>query len=357
MDVIVSNQHKDELYNLDADIIKSVSGVYAALEIVEMFTNFYYDHLIIDATALRDNEDASNFEALAKGLDPDKLIFLLPEGSKLCTPSFLSKLISYGIYNFTTSLNGISFLLKKPNTYKDVEHIAKMAEVHSNGLNDGVSDEKSETPKPSSEKAQTTVPVTVTTTTPVVKNKPIIIGIRNVTASAGATTLIFMMMKELSLVYGHENVLAIEIDKNDFSYFYDKKLISIKQVDLRNTLDKYSNLKIILVDLNGCREDTFCNDIIYLVEPSTLKLNRLVQRNRVIFQNLSGRKVVLNQSILQSNDVFDFENEAGIKIFYNIPPLDERKRNSVVADFLSKLGLINVNSGDSSGKIFGLFRR
>ena len=66
----------------------------------------------------------------------------------------------------------------------------------------------------------------------------------------------------------------------------------------------------------------------------------------------------MNQSILQNNDICDFESEAGIKIFYNIPPLDERKRNSVIANFLSKLKLINSNSDDSdSGKIFGLFRR
>ena len=83
-----------------------------------------------------------------------------------------------------------------------------------------------------------------------------------------------------------------------------------------------------------------------------------MQRNKVVFQNLSGRKVILNQSILQNNDVFDFESEAGIKIFYNMPPLDERKRNSVIADLLTRIGLINMNQGgSSSGKIFGLFRR
>ena len=117
-------------------------------------------------------------------------------------------------------------------------------------------------------------------------------------------------------------------------------------------------MKVILLDLNGCRQDNFCNDIIYLIEPSTLKLNRLIQRNRIIFQSLMGKKVVLNQSILQNNDVFDFETEAGIKIFYNIPPLDERKRNSVIADFLSRMGLIEGGESTvSSGKIFGLFRR
>ena len=97
-------------------------------------------------------------------------------------------------------------------------------------------------------------------------------------------------------------------------------MISIKQDEIQSTLSKCSNMRVILVDLNGFKQDGFCTDVIYLLEPSTLKLNRLVRRNNVIFKNLSGRKVILNQSILQSNHVFDFENEAGIKIFYNLPP-------------------------------------
>ena len=58
-------------------------------------------------------------------------------------------------------------------------------------------------------------------------------------------------------------------------------------------------------------------------------------------------------------DIFDFESEAGIRVFYNIPPLDERKRNAIINDFLIHLGLLANNSGgaDNSNKIFGLFRR
>ena len=66
----------------------------------------------------------------------------------------------------------------------------------------------------------------------------------------------------------------------------------------------------------------------------------------------------MNQSLLLNNDVFDFESEAGIKVFYNLPPLDERKRNAIINDFLTKLGLFNKSVKNNSGnKIFGLFRR
>ena len=42
-----------------------------------------------------------------------------------------------------------------------------------------------------------------------------------------------------------------------------------------------------------------------------------------------------------------------------MPPLDERKRNGVISDFLEKLGLFDNNIQNSAGnnKIFGLFRR
>ena len=350
MDVVVSNKHSNELLDIDADIIKNVTGEYEAAEIGEMFKDFFFDRLIIDVTAFRNYADYGIYQRLVQYLDPDKLIFLLPEGTSLCTPNFLSHLISYGIYNFTTNVSGINYLLKKPNTFKEVEHIAKMASSQEEKAKE---DELDESTLPKTEPPQK-----VPDTKPAGRRPAIVIGVRNVTASAGATTLIYMMKKELSVVYGQENVVALEVDKNDFAYFYDKRMFSVKQVDLRNTLEKFSNMKVILLDLNGCRQDNFCNDIIYLIEPSTLKLNRLIQRNRIIFQSLMGKKVVLNQSILQNNDVFDFETEAGIKIFYNIPPLDERKRNSVIADFLSRMGLIEGgDSTVSSGKIFGLFRR
>ncbi len=336
MNVIIANEQQNQLANLDVDIIKSITGLYDAFEIVEMFKNFFFSKMILDVTALKNYKDIKTYEILANGLDPDKIIFLLPEGSELCTPNFLSHIISLKIYNFTTNLNGINFLLKKTNTLKDVEHIVKMASV-----------------KTSSETGAVVANVSAS-----VKRGVTVLGVKNVTESAGATTFIYLLKKELSLAYGQNNVVAIEIDKNDFSLFNDNNMFSIRQTDIKNTIAKYSNASIILVDLNNCPDNSFCGDVLYLIEPSTIKLNRLVRRNRVIFSKLVGKKVILNQSLLLNNDVFDFESEAGIKVFYNMPPLDERKRNSIIHDFLSKLGFFNepVNSNNSS-KIFGLFRR
>lgn len=347
MDVIISNKYSNELSNLDIDVIKSMTGEFAVDDLKETFNNFYFDHIIIDVTALSSYEDFQIYHSLVQFIDADKMILLLPEGSTLCTPNFLVHLINDGIYNFTTSTGGIVYLLKKPNSYNEVEHIVKMT-IPKKKEETSVID----TPSSSTDSNSASEKLSQNT------KKSRIIGFKNVTDSGGASTLIYMIKKELSIVYGQESVMAIEIDKNDFIYFFDKRMISTRQAEIQYELKKYENVHFILVDVNGCKDISFCDDIIYLIEPSTLKMNRLIRKDANVFKSLAGKKVVLNQSVLQSNDVYDFEREAGIKIFYNIPALDERKRNSVIADFLTKLSYIGSGSNESSSnRIFGLFRR
>lgn len=335
MNVIVANTQQSQLSGLDVDIIKSISGIYDAAEIVEMFKSFFYSKMILDVTAIKHYNDLKTYEILVQGLDPEKIIFLLPEGSNLCTSNFLAHLIAIGIYNFTTNLNGVKYLLKKTNTLEDVKHIREMANIQSS--ND--------------------TGATVATVTTKVQNGTTIIGVKNVTEHAGATTFIYLLKKELVLTYGQDNVIALEVDKNDFMLFNDKNMISVKQSEIRAAINKYKSATVILVDLNDTVDDSFCGEVLYLIEPSTLKLNKLVRRNRNSFNKLAGKKVVLNKSLLLNNDVFDFESEVAIKVFYNMPPLDERKRNAIVNDFLTKLGLFNKNARGTTNKIFGLFRR
>ena len=56
MNVIISNKQSEQLSNLDIDIIKSISGLYDAFEIVEMFKNFFFNMMILDVTALKNNK-------------------------------------------------------------------------------------------------------------------------------------------------------------------------------------------------------------------------------------------------------------------------------------------------------------
>lgn len=345
MNVIVSNEQQSTLVNLDVDIIKNISGQYSANEIVEMFKNFFYSKMILDVTALKSYTELKTYEELRNGLDVEKIIFYLPDGSSLCTSNFLAQLIQIGIYNFTTNLEGIKYLIKKPNTIKDVEHILKL------GMSQDIPGGNTQNSSPA-----------ISMDTPiseVISEEAQIIGIKNITEHAGATTFIYMLKNELQSIYGKDGVVCLELDKNDFQLFNDKSMISIKNTQLKQALAQLKNVKIILVDLNGITDDSFCKEVLYLIEPSTVKLNKLIRRNREILGKLKNRKVVLNKSLLQNTDVADFESEANLKVYYNMPPLDERKRNGIINDLLIKLGLINSSgsSNDNQGRIFGLFRR
>ena len=349
MNVIVANKKQSELSNLDIDIIKSLNGEYDPSELIEMFKSFFYSKMILDVTALKNYDSLETYQELVGGLAADKIIFLLPEGSKLCTPNFLSHLIDIGIYNFTTDLKGVEYLLKKTNTLNDVEHIRKMV----NENNEDQLEETNNNNNISSNEDN----VDIIKASAKVNDGVTIIGFKNVTEHAGATTLIYMLRKELSRVYGNDSVIGIELNKNDLSYFNDKHLFSVKENEIKTTISQKVDAKVVLVDLNNAVDDSYCGDVIYLIEPTTIKLNKLIQRNRIIFGKLVNKKVILNKSALLNNDVSDFESEAGIRVFYNMPSLDERKRNGIIGDFLVKLGLLNNNSNNNSGGIFGLFRR
>ena len=336
MNVIVSNEKQEQLTTLDIDIIKSITGTYNPFEIVEMFKSFFYNKMVIDVTALKDYNNIQTYQIMAKGLDMDKVIFFLPEGTNLCTPDFLAKLVTLGIYNFTTNTDGVKYLIKTSNTYKDVEHIQKMG---GGGIIKDPSKEQEEVRDTSFEMNS-------------------IIGIKNATTEAGSTTLTYMLKKELTSMYG-EKVIAIELNKKDFQVFNEKNMFSATPDTIRPIIEKHRGKAVIIIDLADYDDYTMCTDVLFLVEPSTIKLNKLIKKNRSIFNKLKLKKVILNKSLLDSRDVRDFEYEAGIKVFFNMPPLNERKKNEQVVDLLIKLGLAKLNNGAKKNdtKIFGLFRR
>ena len=367
MNVIVANeQHSNLMNNLDIDIIKSLNGEYESSEIVDMFKSFFYSRMILDVTALKNNDDLKSYSTLINGLDVNKIIFLLPAGSQLCTPSFLSKLIDIGIYNFTTNIDGVKYLFNKPNTLKDVEHIKDIARQKEQEFAKKIEEAKLAAVKASEDAVATNVgeAVEVDNSSSSVEinkkktNKSTVIGFRNVTEHAGATTLTYMIKRELAAVLGSNNIVAIEVNAMDFPMFNEKNMFSCHASELESEINKHANASFILVDLNDYSDDKLCDDVLYLIEPSIIMLAKLIKSNTNIFDELKDKKVILNQSLLLNSDITDFEHEAGISIFYNMPALDERKRNGNINDFLSKLGLFNTTVRDTGGsKIFGLFRR
>lgn len=356
MNVIVSNEQQNQTANLDVDIIKSITGAYSSVELVEMFKNFFYSKMVLDVTSIKNYQNILEYKTLADGLDPDKIIFFIPEGSSLCTPNFLAKLVTLGIYNFTTNIDGVKYLLKKSNTFNDVAHIQQMG--------GGVIEElqQPQQPDPAEQSAQTQQGNAVAPAHHVQVQqgsmaRTVKVGVRNVTDHAGATSLIYMFKKELTSVFGESNVVAIEINKNDFQFYNDKNMISTTTNDIKTVIERYNGVSVLLIDLNDFEDNTICDDVLYLLEPSTLKLNKLIRKNKHIFGKIKDKKIVFNQSLLTSKDISELEYEAGIKSFFNLPPVNDRKKNEIVTELLAKLGLLQITGGNNSGKIFGLFRR
>ena len=327
MNVIIANKYKDMLMGLNIEVIKSMEGIFEADEIIDTFSNFYFDRMILDITAIKNYTDLDNLQKLSINLDMSRVILVLDDNPESETQEYLSKLISMGIYNFTRNLEGINYLLGHPNSYRDVAHIHNV---------DGSSGQ-------------------VLTENSVGRVK--IIGIKNLTDHAGATTLTYLLKKHLDANY---NVAAFEVGKRDFVFFEGENLISTSEGELPKELMKKSDFDILLVDLNNYPDDEICSYVLYLVEPSTIKLNKLIRRDRRVFERLNNKRIVLNKSFVTESDVAVFEYEAGTKVFYNIPTLDDRKMpQSAINAIISKLGLMKSVDGEDDNfknKLLGLFK-
>lgn len=320
MNVIVSNKYQLMLENLGIDVIKNLNGEYDVDEIISTFQNFFYQRMILDITAIRNYKDIRNLQKLSISLDMDKVILLLDDSPESSSPAYLSKLISMGIYNFTRNLEGIQYLYNHPNSYRDVAQFHQIDDVVV-------------VQQPNSQPQQ---PVYVEQYSGGGQHSRII-GVKNVTKSAGATTLIYMMYNELARNY---NVTAIEVDKTDFAYLKDNTLVSAISGTIMQEVSRFTTSDVILIDVNNSvQAESLCNEIIYLIEPTTIKLNKLMMVTPQVLKTIKDKKVILNQSLLSSKDVLDFEYESRLKIFYNMPPLDEREtRNKMLNDFLIRLG-------------------
>ena len=164
-------------------------------------------------------------------------------------------------------------------------------------------------------------------------------GVKNITSHAGSTTIIYLMMKMLQ-AKKKKRVLAVEVNKNDFRYFREDNMVSCSAENLIDTINA-SNPEIVFVDLNDYygNYDVF-TDIVYLVEPSIIKLNKLMMTDRFVFKDLNDKKVILNKSMLSNKDMSDLAKEAGVEILLNIPPLNDRVNNDFIAKLLHILDLM-----------------
>lgn len=323
MNVIVSNKYQSLLGELNIDVIKSINGVFSVQDLVNQFgNNFYFNKMIIDITAINNYENINTMRELSMNFDMNKIILLLDDSPVVNSTMYLSQLVSVGIYNFTRSVDTVTFLINNPNTYKDVASYQNLNTTYDQSL-----EKKNEK----------------------VKIEQRVIGFKNVTEHAGATTLIYMIKKQLQTIY---KVKAIEINSNDFEYFNDKTLESFDFMNVGFEISNSSDYEVILLDLNDA-DESLCNEVIYLIEPGIIKLNKLIRTDNKIFDRLRNKKIVLNRSVLDNKDVKDFERESGSKVFFNIPCLDEKlNSNKKINEFLIALGFSRLNNSESNKKLW-----
>ena len=348
MNVIVANKYSQMLSNLRIDIIKNVEGEFDVEDIVSNFQNFFFNKMILDITAIRDYQNIATIQKLSFGLDMSKVILLLDDSPVVNSPSYISELISMGIYNFTRNIDAVAYLINNPNTYKDV------AQYHILGGSGAAGNKTANISLDPGQVNSNFINESV--------NKMFmgtrVIAVKNLTEGAGATTLTYMMKKVLE---GNYRVLAVEVDKHDFMYFNDSDLRSVTTAELETiTKNPNSDYEVILVDINDSPKISTIKEIIHLVEPTTIKLNKMIRMDRLVLEKMKSYQVVLNKSLLNEKDVEEFEYESRCKTFANLPYLDDKQAdNKDIKTFLYKMGfdkLIPEGLEKKSVKWFGIVK-
>ena len=328
MNVIVSNLNGNKFSNLDIDVIKSITVEFTVDEIIQSFSNFFFNRMFLDVTAIQNYFDVNNLKKLSVGLDVSKIILLLSNDSVVQSDSYISSLISIGIYNFANTEDELKYLYYNPNSYRDVAHLQKINEV-------------------------------IPTNKEVVSSGIQILGFKNFTSHAGATSFIYMLKKQLEDNY---KTLAIEVDKNDFMYFNDQDMRSVTTSELDSIIKNPNNTyDIILVDINESPKVASISEVLHLIEPSTIKLNKLIRTDRMVLTKMKNYKLILNKCLLSDKDVKDFEYESRCKVFETIPPLDDKKeKNPILNNLLYKMGFDKQTPTSGAkkpvGKLFGIVK-
>ena len=362
MNVIVSNKQKNVLDNANIDAIKDLNGLFNVDELINNFKGYFFSKMIIDATAIVDFAKESVLRKLVSSIGADKIILLLPPKPEP-PAKFKQLLISLGVYNFTTNIDDVLRFLKTPNTLENVDngnplfnndnnYESNNNDDMSNNFSANTSNMMDNNMSSNNTFINNNINNLASNMTVVDKNndRKLVIGFKNVTEHAGSTTLIYMIKTQLEKDF-KINALAIEVGKNDFTYFNNRNMISVSNTELENAI-RASQDNIVLVDLNDTVLTNCCDEIIYLIEPSIIKINKLFAHDYNALVGIHDKKVVLNKSMLTSDDVTTFGKEAGLNISFNMPFVNDREDSKVVNDLINALGLTQ----GSSHNIFGLLK-
>lgn len=318
MNVITANKNKSIMDKVDIEILKRIDGEYELKDLLSQCVNLYFNKMIIDITSIKDYKNLDTIKNLSKAVDPSRVILLLSDDEEVNSNSYMSNLIECGFYNFTRNYEGIKFLYNTPNTYDKVKYLL-------------MSEEESRKEQGEFKSAHEVIYRN--------DDEKKVIGLVNLTNHAGATSLTNLMVRQLN--QAGISAVGLEMFRQDLIFYHDSNLSScFTRQDLESKLKLYEDVSAIIIDLNEFGEaEKYCDEILYLVEPSYVKLTKLLKKNRNAFQEMKDKKVVLNMSFVNNQEIPDFEYESNVKVFDNIPPLNDRDKNlDSINKLLGKLG-------------------
>lgn len=335
MNIIIKNKNR-VIDNAQIEVLKTLTGEFERKDLEEQLVNLTFNRVIIDITAIKNYYDPTSLFYFLSYFDQNKVIILLDDSPLVNSNEFLTSLIDKGYYNFTRNTSGIGYLIDHPNKYEDVEKYKKVTiQSAFNPLNETSN---------SSNINQNSIKYE--------KNKnQKIIGIQNLTEHSGATTLMYLMLKQLT---PNKKAKGIELVKQDSIYFRNNDILFSTSIeDLKMKLSSMKDIEVIIIDLNDIDGKDVCDEILYLVDPGIIKLNKLLKNGSNVYEKLQKGKVVLNRSALLQEEVNNFEYETKLKVFHNVPNINDRKdNNQSINALLINLGL----KKHSGGGLFGLFK-
>lgn len=310
MYIIIKNENSKIINNLTVNVSKTLVGDFTRDDLDKELTLVNYDKAIVDITSIRNYYDDNYLYSFLEFFrSPNDVILLLNDGFAANSKHFLSKLISKGYYNFATTDNAVNRLLERSNTIDDVkEYMEGYDFLKTDSIVSGIDkNKKFETDK-------------------------LIIGIENGFPHSGATTLMYMLVKEIGR---SKNVKGIEMISNDSLFFRDDRIISCEsRIQFETIVKTLKDIDVYVVDLNGSDVRKICNNVIYLIEPGTTKINKVVKGDRVTYERLKNSNIVLNRSNIKDEEMKTLEYETKFKIVGNIPNLNERLDSNGALDKL-----------------------
>lgn len=323
MNLVIVNENTKVINSLNIDIIKVLNGIYDINKLKEELVNFYFNKVIIDITAIKNYFSSYDLFEFLNYFGSDKVILLLNDSEYCGSNEFLSKLVNNGYYNFSRNAEGISYLINKSNTYEDVKKYIVINNTFQSELNTKIEEEHPNK----------------------IKNNNIkIIGIQNLSKGAGATTLMVMMVKQLSYNY---KVKGIEVNGHDSIYFRNENIIfCTNMLDVQDRIKELKNIEAVIIDLNDIEDkENICDEIIYLLEPGMTRLGKTMIINNQTGLIKKDYKIVLNRSALKDDEIDYFTRETGLDVYYNLGNIDDKKDRLLSIDkLLIKLGFNKQSS-------------